>query len=120
MSRAPSGSSSVEATEVALEWVEAAALAQDPPPPARIVKILGHESYRENKSPPPACILKMVRDIRILNPHARDVRAVPFEFGIDGWAVAGPGGVIMTPAKNEEAAWRASLPAAAATAAPLL
>ena len=103
MSRAPSGSSSVEATEVALEWVEAAELAQDPPPPTRI----------------PASIMKTVRDIRILNPHARDVRPVPYEFGVDGWAVAGPGGFLVLPTKNEQAAWQASLPAAAATAAPL-
>ena len=109
MSRAPSGSSSVgplaEATEVA----------KDPPPPPA-----DHSQKRKNNPPPPpACIMKTVRDIRILNPHARDVRPVPFEFGVDGWAVAGPGGFLVLPTKDEQAAWQASLPAAAATAAPL-
>ena len=104
MSRAPSGSSSVgplaEATEVA----------KDPPPPPA-----DHSQKRKNNpQPPPACIMKTVMDLRILNPNARDVRPVPFEFGIDGWAVAGPGGALVLPPPDEVAAYEA-----AAAAAPL-
>ena len=112
-----------EATEVA-KVAKPPAVAEGPhhtgttemaTPPPEIMREL--RKYNP-PNPPPACIMKTVKDIRILNPYARDdVRPVPFEFGIDGWAVAGPGGILVLPTALEQAAWRASLPAAAAAAA---